>query len=378
MTESLKKSELRKLILWGLEEPEEFSPSLLKQFNDFNPDWKPEEPSKAELDEEIVIPTSDLPREFVKEMTDLLGEKNIDTSAKSRIIYSHGGSIEDIIRIRSGKFSKLAEAVVHPQTEEQIVQLLQICEKYSIAVIPVGGRTSVTRALYFTKKGIALDLSPHMAEVIDLRPDQRTVKVQAGIFGPDLEDALVKEKMTLGHFPQSWEQCSVGGWVASRSAGQNSTLYGKIEDLVITLRIATSKGILEHPLVPACATGPQWLPFFIGSEGTLGVITEATLRIFPSTNDDHRKFASVLFPSFKDGIEALKEICQSEFLPSVARLSDGPETHMYTLLAREGKKPSLKDKIIERFLTSFKKLFQEKRAILLLVYEGNKTLANFL
>ncbi|MHA1169134.1 MAG: FAD-binding oxidoreductase, partial [Candidatus Hodarchaeales archaeon] len=315
MKESLSKKELRELTLWGSEEPEEFSEDFIERVKEILPGWEPSGITKDELDEKISIPDPDLPGGFVNEITDVVGTENVDFSAKSRVLYSHGGSSEDLLRIRAGNFSKLTEAVIHPQSEEQIIEILRICEKYKIAVIPVGGRTSVTRALTLTKKGIALDLYPHMVKISSINKNNRTVTTQAGIFGPVLESALNEKGFTLGHFPQSFEQCSVGGWIAARSAGQNSTLYGKIEDIVLSLRIVTSKGVFESPRVPAHATGPHWLPYFIGSEGTLGIITQATLKIHPVP--EKREFASYLFPSFEHGVRCLKKICQSGFLPSI-------------------------------------------------------------
>ncbi|MHA2294676.1 MAG: FAD-binding oxidoreductase [Candidatus Hodarchaeales archaeon] len=368
MKETLTNKELRQLTLWGSEEPEEIDPGIIKDLRTFFPDWIPEELTDEFLEEKIDIPPSNLPEKFIEEINSLIGNENVKKDPKSRVLYSHGGSAEDLLRIRTGNFSLLAGAVIYVSTEEQIINVLLICERYGIAVIPVGGRTGVTRATHFTKKGIALDLYPNMTNIIDLNTDQRTVKVQTGIYGPDLEKALNIKGYTLGHFPQSYEQCTVGGWIASRSAGQNSTMYGKIEEMVLSLRIVTSKGVIEQFLTPACATGPQWFPYFIGSEGTLGIITEATLKIHPDTSAN-RKFKSYLFPSFKEGLNALKEICQSEFIPSIARFSDEIETYVYQIFGREGKVKT-KDKLIEKFL-GFKKLYPRKMCILILVFEGS-------
>ncbi|MFW9993097.1 MAG: FAD-binding oxidoreductase [Candidatus Odinarchaeota archaeon] len=371
MKNSLTKKELRELTLWGSEEPEELNPDFVQDLQKLFTGWNPVILDEEELSTEIEIPPPELPDAFLSQVIGLVGKENLKMGPKSRVLYSHGGSVEDLIRVRAGNFSLLCEAVVHPKSEDQVIKLLQICEKHGIAVVPVGGRTGVTRATHFTRKGIALDINPHLAKVLDINPDQQTAKVQAGITGPDLEQALQEKGYTLGHFPQSFEQCTVGGWVASRSAGQNSTLYGKIEDMVLSLRVATSRGILEQVITPACATGPQWFPYFIGSEGTLGVITEVTLRIHPDTSIN-RKFASYLFPTFRDGVKALKMICQSEFLPSIARLSDGTETYVYEIFSREGRKLSIKDKLIDKFLV-YKKLHAKHRSILILVYEGSAT-----
>ncbi|MHA1304848.1 MAG: FAD-binding oxidoreductase, partial [Candidatus Heimdallarchaeaceae archaeon] len=369
MSERISKKKLRELTLWGLEEPEELSEGMLKEFRDLLPSWKPIELKKEELESEVSIAPTNFTEEQISELKVLVGEQNLDLDAVSRIKYSHGGAGEDIIRVRTANFSLLTEAVVHPETEEQIIEIMKFCEKYNLSLIVVGGRTGVTRATNLAKPGIVMDLRPHFTKIINFDKEELLVKVQAGILGPELEKYLQARGCTLSHFPQSFEQSCVGGWIASRSAGQNSSLVGKIEDMVINLRVCTPRGTVESHLSPARATGPQWFRYFIGSEGTLGVITEATLKI-RIDESKNRKFASFMFHSFQDGINAMREINQGEFIPAIGRLSCGNETQAYLLLNREGK-TRLKDKIID-FGLKMLNFLPMQRAVFLAVFEGSK------
>jgi len=369
MSEKVTKKKLRELTLWGKEEPEKLSEGLVKELSLLIPSWKIKELKEEDLEQEVSIPPTSLSEKQIAELKEIVGENNLNLDAITRIMYSHGGAGEDLIRVRTANFSLLTEAVVHPETEEQIIAVMKFCEKNNLSLIVVGGRTGVTRATNLSKKGITIDLRPHFTKIIHFDKEQLLVRVQTGILGPELEDYLQRRGCTLGHFPQSFEQSSVGGWIASRSAGQNSSLVGKIEDMVISLRVCTPQGIVESHLSPARATGPQWFRYFIGSEGTLGIITEAVLKI-RTDETRNRKFASFMFPSFQDGINAMREIYQGEFIPAIGRLSCGNETQAYLLLNREGK-VRLKDKLIE-FILKTLKFYPMRRAVFLTVFEGSK------
>ncbi len=369
MSEKLLKKELRSLTLWCLEEPEQLTEGFLKEFQALIPSWEPIELKEIELEQKISIADTNLTEKQLSELKEIIGEQNTDLDPISRVSYSHGASGEDIVRIRTGNFSLLAEAVVHPQTEEQILDIMKFCENNNLSLIVVGGRTGVTRATNLSDKGIVMDLRPHFTKIVSFDKDQLLVRVQAGILGPELENFLQAKGYTLSHFPQSFEQSCVGGWIASRSAGQNSSLVGKIEDMVISLRVVTPRGIVESHLSPSRATGPQWFRYFIGSEGTLGVITEATLKI-RTDESKNRRFASFMFHSFQDGINAMKEIYQGEFIPAIGRLSCANETEAYLLLDREGK-TRIKDKIID-FGLKMINLLPLQRAVFLTVFEGTK------
>ena len=365
---------LRSLALWKGQEPEKIPDFVLKELQQLVPSWRVRDYFKKYLRQKTeVSPPTGLERRFLENLMEIVGKESVSVKALDRIKFSHGFSTEDLIRIRKGEFAPLAEVVVFPKTEDEMVKILALCEQNEVPLIPVGGRTSVTRALHFARPGIALSLRPHFTKILEISSRTMTVTTEAGILGPELESKLNDRGFTIGHFPQSFEQSTVGGWIAARGAGQNSTLRGKIEDLVINLRLVTARGMIEPPLSPASAVGPQKLPLFVGSEGTLGIITRATLRMFVDPTP-HRRFASYLFSDFYKGIEAVEELSQEDFLPAVARLSDGLETMLYSIIGKTSPQMDAKSKLLERYL-SWKGYKPKRRSLLLLVFEGNKEYA---
>ena len=215
--------------------------------------------------------------------------------------------------------------------------MLERCAQASVAVVPWGGGTSVVGGVAPLRGEhtavIALDMGG-MTRVLELDRISRTVTVQAGIRAPALERALAPSGFTLGHFPQSYEYVSLGGCAATRSAGQASSGYGRFEQMVLGLRCAAPAGELELAAVPASAAGPELRRLLVGSEGTLGVISELTLRVRPAPRE--RVYEGVFFTDFAAGVEALRELAQQRACPDVARLSDEAETRMSLALAGTG------------------------------------------
>jgi alkyldihydroxyacetonephosphate synthase len=208
-----------------------------------------------------------------------------------------------------------------------VAALLNAAAELEIAVIPFGGGTSVLGGVepIGTKPTVTMDLG-RMNRMLRLDPLAATATIEAGVLGPALEQQVNAKGFTLGHFPQSFECSSLGGWIATRSAGQNSTLYGKIEHRLESLRMAFPGGIIVTPTVPAAAVGPDLNQMIAGSEGVLGVITHATVRLAPLPKRcDYRGY---VFPAFEPGVEASRELMQSGLRPSVLRLSDEAETEV--------------------------------------------------
>ena len=212
--------------------------------------------------------------------------------------------------------------------------LVKYCDEKHIPLYVAGGNSSVTRGKEAVKGGVCLDMCVHMNKVISVDEVNQTVTVQPGIMGPELERILnnapetlkTKRRYTVGHFPQSFEHSCVGGWVVTRGAGQNSTYYGKIEDMVIAQEYVTPIGDFKTLVFPRSATGPDFDQVIIGSEGTFGVLASVTLRLCRYMPENRRKYA-YLFKSWESALEACREVMQGEFgLPSVFRLSDSEET----------------------------------------------------
>ncbi|MDP2948122.1 MAG: FAD-binding oxidoreductase, partial [Chloroflexota bacterium] len=240
------------------------------------------------------------------------------------------------------------------------------------AVIPFGGGTSVVGGVepVAGRPAVTLDLQ-RLDRVLQLDPISATATVEAGILGPALEARLNAAGFTLGHFPQSFEYSSLGGWIATRSGGQKSTLYGKIDKRVQSLRLAFPGGIIATPPVPAAAAGPDFTQLIAGSEGVLGAITQATVRLAPfPRRSDYRGY---LFPAFAAGLEAARELMQSGLRPAVLRLADEAETE--TNLAMRAAPVGLKASAVERlgrWYLARRGLRLDGAALLILGFEGEE------
>ena len=224
-----------------------------------------------------------------------------------------------------GIVGALPQAVVRVFSTEQVAAVLQTCHQARIPVTPGGGRSGVCGGVVPEHGGIALDLTG-LRQIRSIDADSQSVWVDAGLKGPDLETALRAHGLTLGHFPQSFELASVGGWLACRGAGQYSTRYGKIEDMVRGLEVVLADGTIIRTGGdgPRSATGPDLTQLFVGSEGTLGIITAAQFSLHRCPTAELRRAAS--FDTFDQGMEACREILQSGGRPAVLRLYDAVES----------------------------------------------------
>lgn len=227
--------------------------------------------------------------------------------------------------VEAGHVPHWPGAIVFPKSNQEVSELLRIATVFKLTVTPQGGRSGVVGGAVAPDGGIALDLT-EMNHVIDMDVHSGTVTVGAGMFGPDLEAAVNEEGFTVGHFPQSFDLATVGGWVACRGAGQLSNRYGKIEDIVRGLSVVLANGEIVHlgDRGPRQAVGPDLLALFVGSEGTLGVITEVTLAMRPVAT--HHQPAAFSFHSFDEGLEACRRILQRGAHPAVLRLYDEAES----------------------------------------------------
>ena len=221
-----------------------------------------------------------------------------------------------------------------PGTTDETAALLTACSELGVVVVPFGGGTSVVGGLAGVdpddRPSVALDLS-RMASVRSIDVPSSMVTVGPGMRGPALEQALDRHGLTFGHLPQSWEFATVGGYAATRSAGQNSTGVGRFDELVTGLTLATPTGVLEIGHPPASAAGPDLLGLALGSEGTLGVITEVTLRVRPKPQSC--TYEGWSFRSWAAGLAALQHLARHDLLPDIVRLSDPDETRANLLMA---------------------------------------------
>ena len=282
---------------------------------------------------DIEIPPS-LAEEHIKTLRLIVGGENLFTDTYSRTRASYGAGTIDALRLRRKVVENIADVVLCPRSQQDLEAIIHYSHEHRIPVYVNGGGSSVTRGKEAVKGGVSLDMSVHLNKVVAFNEVNQTVTVQAGIWGPELERILNNAPKTLaagrrytcGHFPQSFDHSSVGGWVVTRGAGQNSTYYGKIEDMVIAQEYVTPIGVFKTPEYPRSATGPDFDQIMIGSEGTFGVLINVTLKVYRYTPENTRRF-SYLFKNWEDGRNACREIMQAEFgYPSIFRLSDQEET----------------------------------------------------
>ncbi|MEU9594285.1 FAD-binding oxidoreductase [Streptomyces sp. NPDC048193] len=250
---------------------------------------------------------------------------SVRTDAESRVRHTRGKSTPDLLRMRQGDVRDTPAAVVLPGSHDEVLAVMRACAEHGLALVPFGGGTSVVGGLAPGRPGpfVALDLR-HMNRLLDLDPVSRTAVLQPGLRAPEAEALLAEHGYTLGHFPQSYEWATIGGFAATRSSGQASAGYGRFDDMVLGLTLATPEGTLDTGRAPRSAAGPDLRQLVLGSEGAFGVITSVTVRVRPVP--DVRRYEGWRFASFDEGAAALRRLAQDGPRPTVLRLSDETET----------------------------------------------------
>jgi len=287
--------------------------------------------------EEVRLPDARLPAAARAALEAAVGAEHVEADHGARVAHAAGRSYPDLVRLRSGDAPGAPDAVVAPASADEVAAVLAACTQARVAVVPFGGGTSVVGGVDAAADGfegsVALDLR-RLDRVLHVDPVSLTATLEAGLLGPNAERALAGHGLTLGHFPQSFEYSTVGGWVATRSAGQASSGYGRIDDLVEGVRMVAPAGELCGRAVPASAAGPDLRELVVGSEGVLGVICEATLCVRPAP--EARRYEGWSFRSFAEGCEAFRVMEQADAAPDVARLSDEEETRLTLALTPAG------------------------------------------
>ncbi|MDI6893471.1 MAG: FAD-binding oxidoreductase [Bacillota bacterium] len=257
----------------------------------------------------------------------------VSTDPEQRVRHALGQSLPDWIATRSGTLVAFPDGVAFPAGNEQVRELIRYARDTGTRIIPYGGGTSVLGHLAAPPGDppvLSVDLG-RMNTLLHLDETSHLATFGAGVRGPELERALGQRGFTLGHFPQSWEYSTLGGWVATRSAGQQSLGYGRIEDLFAGGRLESPAGTLVMPPFPASAAGPDLRQLVLGSEGRLGVFTEVTVRVTPLPAGE--SFPTVFFPDFECGMRAVREMAQTRLPLSMLRLSTAQETTTNLVLA---------------------------------------------
>lgn len=287
---------------------------------------------------DVRLAQSALSAEQLEALAEIVGADGLSLEPLERVVHAGGKGTDDLLRRRAAEADNAPDAIVFPRDNAAVAGLLEYCTRELIAVVPFGGGTSVVGGVEPLRGRatavITLDLT-RMDALLGIDPVSRTARFQAGIRGPAVEAALAARGYHLGHLPQSHQQATLGGYAATRSAGQASTGYGSSDELITALRVETPAGTLHAGgRAPASAAGPALRELFLGSEGTLGVITEVVVSISPLPTA--RAYGAWAFPSFAAGEGALRELAQDgqrAALPEVCRLSDEEETDLNFSLA---------------------------------------------
>ena len=366
----------RSILKWG--DPEAFKApnaklyELMKEtFHMTDDDFKvKQEMGLEEVDYDIPCRLSETQ---IAALEEIVGKANVSTDNYDRLSVAYGKTMVDLMRLRKHIVENVPDAVVYPKNREYIIALVKYCCEQKIPMYVYGGGSSVTRGVEAVKGGITLDMRKNFNKVISFSEHNQTITVEAGMSGPKLEETLnnavstlgAKRAYTCGHFPQSFEYSSVGGWAVTRGAGQNSSYYGKIEDIVISQEYVTPIGIIKSDEFPRNATGPSIDQIMMGSEGTFGILTHVTLRVFKYMPENRKKF-SYVFKDWENGLNAAREIMQGEFgFPSVFRLSDPEETSIAFRLY------GVADTVIDKMLAA--KGYKDGKRVLMLGWsEGEK------
>ncbi|MQY26504.1 FAD-binding oxidoreductase [Nocardia aurantia] len=293
------------------------------------------EPVTRRAEEDVPLRVSALGAEDLAGLSAVVGAAEVDTGDRARLRHAGGKSTPDLLRRRADGPQDAPDAVVTPADHDEVLRLLAYCADRGIAVVPFGGGTSVVGGLDPIRgrfgSVVAVDLR-RLDTLTDVDPVSGTATFGAGLTGPHAERLLARHGLSLGHFPQSFEFASIGGFAATRSSGQASAGYGRFDDMIQRLVVATPTGTLDLGRAPASAAGPDLRELFAGSEGTLGIVTAVTLRVHPVP--ETVAYQAWSFPDFEAGAAALRRVVQTGAAPTVLRLSDEAETGLN--LARAG------------------------------------------
>jgi alkyldihydroxyacetonephosphate synthase len=302
--------------------------------------------------EDLHIPPAVLPLGLRHRLEDAVGAEHVSIDDLDRVVHARGKSLTDLMLQRRGDLGRLPDVVVRPAGEEQVVAIVGAALEADAVLIPFGGGSSISGSLEAepgeARTVISVDMA-RMNRVLSVDATSQLARVQAGVFGPDLERQLNAQGFTCGHFPDSFTYSTLGGWIATRSSGMQSDRYGDVAELTRGLRVVTPSGVLAVRPVPSTSTGPSVREMVLGSEGRLGIITEATIHVRRVPSE--RKILGYLFPSWADGLAAMRDIAAGEAEPSVTRVSDAHET-AFSFATRTDPTPldRVKSKALQTFL----------------------------
>lgn len=317
------------------------------------------------------LPASGLDGETRLELERIVGANQVHVGDYERAFHARGKSYHDLLYLRAGDISNAPDAVVYPRSEEETQRLVEFADANAIVLVPFGGGSSVVGGVTAREKGekrlcITVDTTL-MSSLLTVDETAMTATAQAGVYGPALDKALAAHGLRLGHYPQSFEYSTLGGWVAARGAGQNSIRYGRADKWLVSSHVATPSGLWRTEATPGSAAAPNLNQMVAGSEGTLGIITQAAFKVHetPETED----YRAYLFRTFEQGADAIRRIVQAEVPTAMLRLSDPDETFFFRTLGSAGKEKGIKDNLADAYLRL--RGYADKPCVLLVGMEGS-------
>jgi alkyldihydroxyacetonephosphate synthase len=302
------------------------------------------------------------------------GDAHVSDDAHDRVVHARGKSLRDLVRQRRGELGRIPDVVVRPGDEAAVAEIMRAALDADAVVIPFGGGTSISGSLEApadeTRTVISVDLG-RMERLLGIDETSRLARVQAGVYGPRLEEQLNARGWTFGHYPDSFTHSTLGGWIATRSSGMQSDRYGDIADSTRGLRVVTPAGLLAVRPVPSTSTGPSVREMVLGSEGRLGVICEATVHVRRLPKE--RTILGYLLPSWAASLAAMRDIAASEAAPSVTRVAD-PEETAFSFATKKGSSPldRAQSKALALYLRRRRGFDLEQMCLGFIGYEGSE------
>ncbi|MBB1511378.1 FAD-binding oxidoreductase [Tessaracoccus sp. MC1679] len=322
----------------------------------------------------LEVPASRLSDTLRAELAGIIGEGFVQTDDETRVVHAFGKGVRDLLRVRSGLLGRIPDAVLYPGTQREVELLVDAAVAADAVLIPFGGGSNIVAALEAqpgeTRQVLSVNLG-RMSRVLEIDEVSGLAHIEAGVFGPDMEDQLKARGWTMGHHPDSFVWSTLGGWIATRSSGMQSDKYGDIADICRGLTMVMPGQVLTLRPLPSSSSGPSVREMVLGSEGRLGIITSAWVNVHRIP--EVRELQAYFFATYEDGLRACQEIVESDASVMMARVSDAVETQY---IMANGKKSSrlgsLSSKAIQRIMLQ-KGWDLEKIAMSFVGYEGSPT-----